>query len=510
MKWPAAAHRSPSALFWVGMALYTLTAWRSEGYHHPDEHFQILEFANYKLGRTPAVDLPWEFAAQIRPGLQPMLAYGFIRLAEAAGLSSPFTQVFLLRLLSGWLCLWIFFRLARWLSSTSGDRRLGHWLRWAALLVWFAPYLSVRFSSENWAGMFFSAGLLLLAPLPCSTSHTTFSFLGKSRSWLWFVAAFLLVLSFFFRFQMAFALLGLGAWLLWRWRTDALLRPTWAQVLGMLAGGSAALALGFTADIWLYGKPAFTAYNYFAANILENKAAHWGTSPWWYYLAQTALTAVPPLSILLLLCLGFGLWQQRGSALAWSFLPFLLAHMAVGHKEMRFMYPMLLPVLVLAMQGANLAASILKRYGRWKVVFRAIFWTAVVINGVLLPARCLLAAQEAVPAYRFLYRYAAERPEPVAVFSQEKNVYNLVGLEVHFYRSPKVQTFVVERFDPDTLRLTSTPHCLLFSPKLTLQNLPPTLQTKRVFTYMPDALLRFNPNDWQGRARMWSLYEVVH
>lgn len=508
MKWPSAFRLPPSAPLWLGIVLYTLTAWRSEGYHHPDEHFQILEFANYKLGRTPVADLPWEFAAQIRPGLQPMLTYGFIRAAEAVGVGSPFAQIFLLRLLTGWLCLWAFFRWAHWLSSTSDDARLGRWLRWAVVLGWFVPYLSVRFSSENWAGLLFSAGLLLLLPSLCPTPRAAFFFGGKSRSGVWFAAALLLVLSFFFRFQMAFALLGLGAWLLWRWYTDASLRPTWAQAAEMLVGGAAASSLGFAADAWLYGKPVFTAYNYFAANILENKAAHWGTSPWWHYLTQTALTAVPPLSLLLLFCLGLGLWHGRGSALAWSFAPFFLAHTAVGHKELRFMFPMLLPALVLAVQGAGIGIRILKKNSKARAVFRAVFGLAMVINGALLPIRCLLAAQESVPAYRFLYQYAVGGAEPIAVFSQEKNVYNLVGLQVHFYRSPKVQTFVVQRFDADTLHLADTPRRLLFSPKLTLQHPPSGLQTKRAFTYLPDALLRFNPNDWQGRTRMWSFHEV--
>ena len=476
-------------LFVIGLAVYALTAWCSEGYHHPDEHFQVLEFAHYKLGRTPAADLPWEFAAQIRPGLQPMLAYGFIRAAETLGLSNPFTQVFLLRLLTGWLCLWAYFRWAHWLSVTSGDERLEQWLRWAVVVVWFVPYLSVRFSSENWAGLVFVVGVLGWVNLRGT------------------LAAFLLALSFFFRFQMAFALLGLGAWMLWRWRADRSLRPTLAQAAGMLAGGMAATALGVWADAWLYGKPVFTAYNYFAANILENKAANWGTAPWWFYFAQTLLTAVPPLSVMLLALLGRGLWRERGSALAWCFVPFLLAHIAVGHKEMRFMYPMLLPVLVLAVQGLRqIAGATRSRTNQVGGPIRVLCWTAVMINFALLPVRCLLAAQESVPTFRFLYRYAAERQEPVAVFSQEKSVYNLVGLEVHFYRSPKVQTFVVQRFDPDTLRMADTPHRLLFSQKLTLQNPLPGLATERVYTYFPDWILRFNPNDWQSRSRMWSLH----
>lgn len=53
--WPNLSDRS---LFLAGAVLCTVAAWCTIGYHHPDEHFQIWEFANYKLGRISASDLP--------------------------------------------------------------------------------------------------------------------------------------------------------------------------------------------------------------------------------------------------------------------------------------------------------------------------------------------------------------------------------------------------------------------------------------------------------------------
>ena len=44
----------------LGLLLILVAALRSEGFHHPDEHFQVLEFAGAKLGRTPWSALPWE------------------------------------------------------------------------------------------------------------------------------------------------------------------------------------------------------------------------------------------------------------------------------------------------------------------------------------------------------------------------------------------------------------------------------------------------------------------
>src|ERR1700757_84805 len=79
-----------SKYFIWGLLINIVAAWFSVGYHHPDEHFQILEVCNYKLENSPVTDLPWEFAAKIRPGLQPFIAYCFITVFNAVGINSPF------------------------------------------------------------------------------------------------------------------------------------------------------------------------------------------------------------------------------------------------------------------------------------------------------------------------------------------------------------------------------------------------------------------------------------
>ena len=56
-------------------AVTVITAWFSNTFYFPDEHYQILEFMGHKLGITPASELPWEFEARIRPWLQPFLYY---------------------------------------------------------------------------------------------------------------------------------------------------------------------------------------------------------------------------------------------------------------------------------------------------------------------------------------------------------------------------------------------------------------------------------------------------
>jgi phosphatidylinositol glycan class B len=139
-----------------------LSAWFNRGFFSHDEHFQILEFAWYKLGRTPAQALTWEFPARIRPGLQPLLAAGLFKGLEALGLFTPFLATFLLRLASGLFGLWVSLELCVRASPWIRDASLRRLLLPGMLFLWFLPYTHGRFASEAWGGLLFFGGLCLL------------------------------------------------------------------------------------------------------------------------------------------------------------------------------------------------------------------------------------------------------------------------------------------------------------------------------------------------------------
>src|ERR1700712_551328 len=83
------------------IAVVTLiTAYFSEVFYKPDEHFQVLEFLSYKLGRTSAPELPWEFHSAIRPWMQPWLYFLVAKPLLALGVQDPFTIVFVLQILT--------------------------------------------------------------------------------------------------------------------------------------------------------------------------------------------------------------------------------------------------------------------------------------------------------------------------------------------------------------------------------------------------------------------------
>ncbi|MEI6409775.1 MAG: hypothetical protein WCR52_10360 [Bacteroidota bacterium] len=470
-----------SRLCLAGIFIFAITAWFSAGYFHPDEHFQLLEFASWKSGATPAGDLSWEFEAHIRPALQPVIALSLIQGMKCIGLIDPFFQAFILRLLSGLLALFVFYKFSKLLVADFTVPNTAFGLFAACLFLWFMPFLSVRFSSENWSAWTFLAALYLISK-------------NREQAGIFLLAGLLLGLSFFFRFQIAFAFIGLGAWL---WVIHKLRGIKW---LWLFAGGLTGLAIGFLADRWFYGAWVCTPWAYFDQNILQHKAAAFGVAPWWFYFTESMLKGIPPLSLVLVGAVILGGYKQRRHVFTWVFVAFLLAHSAVGHKELRFLFPMLFPVLFLAASGLE------PLYARWRTqrAIRVTGYTILIINGLLWIYSCTQPQGLYIPYYKYLYAEASKKP--VQLWVEKEDPYRLVGLQSHFYRPANIQINVVDDFS--SLQNTPAPMDttrLLLHRRLRFEA-PQGLRVERVFSYLPEWLMQYDFNHWQARSAVWSIY----
>jgi phosphatidylinositol glycan class B len=400
--------RSEKTLFGFGLMLYLLVAWNSEGYHHLDEHFQIIEFANYKLGNIPASDMPWEFGKKIRPSFQPILAMAWIRIANDLSIN-VFDQMFFLRVLSALLCLWLYWLLCIQLAGDFEKEIFGRrFLFRLSVFLWYMPYISVRFSSETWSALSLLAGTLILLQTKRKEITSTAVQLGLS--------GFLMGLAFLFRFQIAFAVMGVGAWLLFEKRIQ------WQQLVAWIFGGLSAVAIGFALDCWFYERTVFTPWLYYKVNIQEGLASEFGVSPWWYYVPEYLLKAIPPLSVALLLLLIAGIRHKPRHIFTWMLLPFLLVHTLVGHKEIRFLFPMAFPALFLMVQGWD--AWHLKIQD-WKA-YTYLRNFLVGINLVILLIICLLPAHKVVGTYHFFHHYV-KYTGPVRLYTLDKGPFYYQG-----------------------------------------------------------------------------------
>src|SRR4051812_18534372 len=367
-----------------------VTAWFSETFYFPDEHYQILEFMAFKLGITLASELPWEFGAHIRPWFQPLVYFLIAKPLVMLGVKDMFVIVFLLRLLTGLFSLSALAMFARAILPTiEGEEEKRAFVRYLPLFG-FLPYLFVRTSSETFSAAFFALGLAVA--------------LERRALWRLALAGLVCGLAFESRYQTGLLGLGLFAWL------AAVARERFASLAAFVGGGFAALAIGALADHWGYGAWGFPPLGYVDVNLVQGVAAHqFGREPVFAYLYL--LPAQIFFAITLVLMAGMvAMWLRNPRhVVSWATLPFVLAHVAIAHKEARFLFPL----AILAVSFPVLGFS--PRLPRWRGAFTRLWswrgsWpmtavTALSLLGMVYFAFYPFGLRPHMPMARYLYRH---------------------------------------------------------------------------------------------------------
>ncbi|MBJ6760043.1 hypothetical protein JGU66_04655 [Myxococcaceae bacterium JPH2] len=310
----------------VGALLRLYWATHDDGMYWPDEVYQSLEPAHrlvYGYGLVA-----WEFVEGARNWALPGLVAGVMGLARLLGITDPAGYLPVTKsvfALMGVACAWGSWRLAR-ASGASPLAASGG----AALLALSAVplYFSPRAMSENASALPAVVGLALaLAP-------------GASRRAL-VTGASLLGLAVLLRLQngvFCVGLLGvLAARREWRRAGEALgVLVLWAFLFGLL-------------DRLTWGRWFHSAIVYLDFNLVQGRAADWGTAPFGYY-GRVLLRSMPEVAALtgglVLLAL------PRAPGLSFIAGAFFVLHALQPHKELRFLVP-LFPLLA-ALAGVGL------------------------------------------------------------------------------------------------------------------------------------------------------------
>ncbi len=322
--------RRPVLIAFVAMVLHVVTAWNSSGYHSADEHHQVIEFAQYKLGELPPGHLAWEYPTGIRSSIQPWIAAGTIGVARSMGLTDPLHQAFLLRLFSALLAL-----LAVRAFVRAGREHLPGGLQQPFKLLsiglWFLPFLHVRFSSEGWSASFLLLGLAALLRKP---DHTT--------RWTWMAGA-TLAMAVLLRPSTAVVVAGALAWLM------VIRQPAGRSVLQLVFAGLLTVLLGLVADSLFYGRLVLSTWNYWMMAVSGPPREAFDTLPWYYYPPWVVKYAIPPIGALLLIAYIVVLVRNPRHVLVWCITPLLVVLTLVPHKEVRFLFPIadLVPLMLM-------------------------------------------------------------------------------------------------------------------------------------------------------------------
>ena len=476
--------------FLLGLFVQVIAAWFSVGYHHPDEHFQVMEFCNYKLGYSPVTDLAWEFSAKCRPSLQPFLAYCLCRALEKMGMYNPFMVTFLLRLGMGLLTWWTTYRIVKLLLPEMITEKGRQALIWCSMFLWFVPYIGVRFSAENISGICFFLAISFLFNLS--------NLVINKQVYRLIIAGLLLGIAVFVRVQMAMGILGLAGWILyaqkWPFRN-------WVLII---ASGVIAIALLACIDHWLYGVWVFSPLNYFNVNIIQHMAAKFGVEPWWYYFYKYLDIGVPPMSWVLLPLFFAGIWHKPRHLFTWVAVAFIAGHCLVSHKEIRFLFPISLAFIFLACSGFDALMQQYpgKRFYRWAIPL------FVTLNSIMLIVKIFTPAHEAFKYYKAIYDYYGSHKS--IIVTSEQTVYTLVGLPVNFYKPKDMEEWVIG--SPLSLsyvmKNANGRPVLFLSHQMTPDSLLRGYKIEKIYCILPDWMSHFNITDWQSRSYIWSIYRV--
>ena len=425
---------------------YILNSIYSEGYYHYDEHYQILEFAKYKLGETKASQLPWEFHEKMRPAIQPAIAYAAVKIARSFSSSDAHTNFVdeaantLLRFISGVLGLICFLLLLKQNFPAIQNKKLSYFLLLFSLTLWFLPYCSVRFSSENWSGIFFWFGFYLIT----QEKHTKIKLL---------TSGIFLALAFQFRYQMGLCIAGLFLWL---WIIRNRFRINRMILIPLVSMALMILLVTIYIDQWFYDEPVIPAYNYLYQNIILGKSAGFSQgNALFIYFIKGAEAFILPFGIFFILAILYFLYARPKHPITWALLPFILVHLIMANKQIRFMFPLvyILPIMI------SHAFHLL--YTKYPKTFENIFeqrWLQrslklyIIINAVILINRSTYPANTDTISMSYIKQDIQQRsPHKKAylVSIDPDGIYRSWDLALNFYRPKNLEEIFLVKKDAE-------------------------------------------------------------
>jgi phosphatidylinositol glycan class B len=363
---PVALRKTFFLSAFVSFIFFLAAACTSTIYLHPDEHYQIVEFASYKLGITQLSQLPWEYQAHIRSAFQPFLCLCFFKVFNALGIHDHFDHLLILKILTALFSLFSIgiFCLSNLYLITEKYRK---YYIVASFLFWYPYMYAVHFSSEAWSGNFLLIAIatLLLLYQNSNSNKKDISFFG---------IGLLLGLAFLCRYQTAIITTSLVAWLIW------IRREKFLPIASLLVGGVVIMILGALIDHWFYGAWVCTPWGYVDSAFIH-KHSDFGGSPFYMYLLWLFITLSPPIGFIVIVSLLLLFIKQPTSIYTFLLLPFILIHFFIAHKEFRFFFPIInfLPiVLFLVVQiyiadRPTLSISRIKATWRTLVVFNFLY-----------------------------------------------------------------------------------------------------------------------------------------
>lgn len=462
-------------IYFISILSLLISSIFSVGFFHPDEHYQILEFANYKLGNISSDRLPWEFHEKIRPTIQPIIALSLIKFLKIFNIFSPFLASIILRLISSLLCFYTLKTLYNYYHNEFEDNNYRKLFKNLSFLSWFLIFIGARYTSENWSACLIIIGFIhLLKNQSYITNHL-------------FLSGVFLGLAFIFRFQSGFIILGIYLWLIFIQKT------TFKKLFILSSAILTLIILGFIIDSWFYRCSTFTALNYLMSFLSKN-APNFGKEPWWFFFKEAIEKGIPPLSIILVLTFLYFIFKNYKNPITWSILPFIIFHFFIDHKELRFLFPIFyfLPYIVSkSILDISLIISTKKQ-----IALKRIMQFLIVINLIVVLIISFRPMTTKMYLFQFLY---SKFPSEKTIYYTDINPYE----EISFYKKNKLKTVKI-KYESIVKNSTYKGKMIITIPEkkhLFKHN-------KLLYQTYPKWMNVFNIRNWMGKSEQYLIYKI--
>lgn len=462
----------------ISLFVHLLCSIFSTGFLHFDEHFQIIEFLNLKLGGINPQSLAWEYQEKIRPWFQIYAYMPFIKFFHLFGVTNPFFLAFILRLVTSLFAWWstnlLYPLLDQWFSKKSYKDYAFLFLH----LTWFIPFIHTRTSSESFSISFFILGLTFL--------------LHNPNTWRSLLSGLFFGLCYQARYQMALPVAIL--WIVSLFTKKIPIKNLIVNSLGVIIGFSS----GFLFDYLGYGVFNFGLWHYYRTNIQEGIMANVQHYPWYWYFRWGFIRGIPPISLPLIIGTVWFWCKRPLHFLTLATLPLFLFHSFMGHKEVRYIFSIAVFTPIFFFSMLEFYHEKLKNFYLKKWVRKALYFI-VGLNFLLLIIISFKPANVAVNFYQKVWGQNIQH-----LFVKDEDPFTMVGLPLQFYRPPQLKTTIFNSFEelPNNkeifvftktgdgfFRLYEKENCAL-----------------QISTY-PKWILNYNYGNWVGRSRVWAIFK---
>ena len=464
----------------LSFVFHLIASYTSIGFYAMDEHFQILEPLAHKLDlRDVHVYEIWELGNGLRPWTQVYIFYFIIQVLKFFSINNPFIWIIFIQMILSILGFTSIYLLYNLLIKKKIIIKT-YFNTYIYFFFWFLIFFHARTSSENFSMSIFIIGLVMLFSLDKVYNNKFYFF--------FILTGFLFGLSILIRYQLIFILIPFFLWL-WIYYFNFIK----VFLLGLLIIIS--LIFGLIIDYFGYGNFINTYYNYFYFNLVVGIFDGFGIEPWWYYISELIIKFSPPLGLFFLLGILLFWFRNKSHFLTWITLPYFLLFTYLGHKELRFIFPLLLflPIFIIYLLDN------IKKYKLFKTVVFA--KSLIIIANSLFLFAFIIPAERQIALQRFVANnmYKAEN-----VYFYDKNPYRIDGMNPYFYTHylPEIKKFDLE-IDYKKFKNSKLIYYLITNDYLFYKNhFKDNKLCKKIYNSYPEKFVSINKN-WKNRNLNW-------